>query len=221
MISLAQAYGLAGQDQRGPDPLAPLDHLRIIYLWDNDSSGKAVQSLRGSFGDAIRYHTPRTSDRSSPGESAMSLTLSEELRALVALQLVPGLGPLRTRSLLDALASARAVLQASAGQLRQVPGIGDQRSSDSVTAVRTINVDAELALIEKHRVSLCVAGQDGYPVPLATIHAPPTVLYVRGTILPADALAVAIVGSRHCTDYGRRIATRLATDLARNGYVVV
>src|SRR5262245_6642179 len=151
----------------------------------------------------------------------MSLTLAEELQALVALHLVPGLGPLRTRSLLDALGSARAVLHASPGQFGQVPGIGEKLSSDIVTALRTINVDAELALMEKHRISLCVAGQDGYPASLATIHAPPTVLYVRGPILPAYTRAVAIVGSRHCTDYGRRIATRLATDLARNGYVVV
>src|SRR5262245_17569465 len=121
----------------------------------------------------------------------MSLTLAEELQALVALHLVPGLGPLRTRSLLDALGSARAVLQASAGQLGQVPGIGEKLSSDIVTALRTIDVDAELALMEKHRVSLCVAREDGYPASLGTIHAPPTILYVRGTILPADACAVA------------------------------
>src|SRR5206468_883387 len=53
------------------------------------------------------------------------------------------------------------------------------------------------------------------------IHAPPTLLYVRGTLEPGDARAVAVVGSRQCTDYGKRTATRLGMELARAGYVVV
>src|SRR5262249_49763738 len=57
--------------------------------------------------------------------------------------------------------------------------------------------------------------------PLAEIHAPPTLLYVRGALQEGDGRAVAIVGSRQCTDYGKRTATRLAQELARAGYVIV
>jgi DNA processing protein len=50
---------------------------------------------------------------------------------------------------------------------------------------------------------------------------PPRFLYVRGTLTSADDNAVAIVGSRQCTSYGRRVAERLAADVAGAGFTVV
>src|SRR5207302_7437765 len=60
-----------------------------------------------------------------------------------------------------------------------------------------------------------------YPPALATIDVPPRFLYLRGTLEPKDAHAIAIVGSRQCTSYGQRIAERLAADLAQAGFTVV
>src|SRR5207244_6814945 len=56
---------------------------------------------------------------------------------------------------------------------------------------------------------------------LAHIFDPPHLLYVKGSLIPEDAKAVAIVGSRQCTSYGRRTAERLATGLAHKGYTVI
>jgi DNA processing protein len=84
-----------------------------------------------------------------------------------------------------------------------------------------VDVDAELGLIEKHGVHVRRLGTAEYPVPLSEIPDAPHLLYVRGTIAPADTKAVALVGSRKFTSYGRRVAERLATDLARAGYVIV
>src|SRR5262245_9810949 len=133
----------------------------------------------------------------------MALDLPDDIRAQLALQLVPGLGPLRTKALIEHLGSARAVVQAGRGALAQTPGIGEKLSGDIVAALREIDVEAEVALMEKHRISLRAFGQDGYPASLATIYAPPTLLYIRGNIEPSDARAVAVVGSRQCTDYGK------------------
>ena len=66
-----------------------------------------------------------------------------------------------------------------------------------------------------------VAYGDEYPALLRHIDDPPALLFVRGSLLPADALAVAIVGSRHSTAYGARVAWQLAHGLARAGYTVV
>lgn len=63
-------------------------------------------------------------------------------------------------------------------------------------------------------------GDPGYPLPLAEIPGAPESLHVRGR-LPTDTAAVAVVGARECTRYGRRVAARLAADLARAGVVVV
>ena len=75
----------------------------------------------------------------------------------------------------------------------------------------TFGEDAEL--YDRHR--------PGYPPALGEIPDPPSLLYVRGSIEPADQLAIALVGSRKCTPYGLRIAERLATSLARVGLTVV
>ncbi len=62
---------------------------------------------------------------------------------------------------------------------------------------------------------------DGFPEMLAEIPDPPGLLYVRGDFVERDAMAVAIVGARHCTPYGLRIAEKLGASLARVGLTVV
>jgi DNA processing protein len=151
----------------------------------------------------------------------MSSAIAPDVRDLLALNLLPGLGPRLTAALLQRFGSAGAVLRAGAAQLREVPHIGQNLSEKLYEAMRSLDVDAELALLERHGVQLRRLGTPEYPAALAEIHGPPHLLYVRGGIEPGDARAVALVGSRHFTGYGRRVAERLATELARAGYVIV
>jgi len=60
-----------------------------------------------------------------------------------------------------------------------------------------------------------------YPSLLRSIAQPPPVLYVRGEITAADQFAVAVVGTRHASVYGKEVARRMATGLAQNGVTVV
>jgi DNA processing protein len=147
--------------------------------------------------------------------------LPAEAHDLLALHLVPGLGPRLTAALLERFGSARAVLQASAGQLQQVPHIGAKLAEDLVRSLRTVDVPAELERMGLHNVQLLVLGRPAYPPALATIPDPPHLLYVRGSLEPADGRAVAVVGSRHCTAYGRRVAEHLARGLAHAGVTVI
>ena len=114
-----------------------------------------------------------------------------ELRDLLALHLVPGLGPRLTAALLDRFTTADRVLRASAEELRRVPHIGDKIAQELAAAMRTVDVEKELALIEKHRVELLRLGDGKYPAALATIHNPSHLLYLRGSLTAADAKAVA------------------------------
>ncbi len=149
------------------------------------------------------------------------MTVSPETRALLALNLAPDLGPLRTAALIERFGSAAAVLQASAAQLGQVDHISGRLAGKLSAALRDINVDEEVALLAAHQTHLRVLGGLDYPPALATIAAAPHLLYVRGTIEPRDANAVALVGSRDCTTYGKRVAEQLAGDLARAGFTVI
>ncbi|WP_435008162.1 DNA-processing protein DprA [Tundrisphaera lichenicola] len=140
---------------------------------------------------------------------------------LVRLTMVPGVGPRTCRALLDAFGSAEAVLGAPEASLRDVPGVGTRLARLIASARREVDAEAELELCRKSGVRVVGQGSPGYPPPLTDIPDPPSLLYVRGTIEPADQLAIALVGSRKCTPYGMRIAERLASSLARVGLTVV
>ena len=151
----------------------------------------------------------------------MSQPLTEHARDLLALHLVPGIGPRLTEALLERFGSADAVRKASAAELQEVPYLGETLAQRLVSSLGAVDVDAELKKMMRHNVKLCVLNTPDYPASLATIPSPPHLLYCRGNIESSDARAVAIVGSRHCTAYGKRIAESLAADLARAGYTIV
>lgn len=145
----------------------------------------------------------------------------DEARALLALSLVPGVGAGRLRALLAAFGTAAAVMQASPQALARVDGVGRQ------TARAIAAFDAEPAIAEQldraaragaHPVVLT---DDAYPALLREIADAPPVLWVRGRLAPEDQRAVAIVGTRRATDYGRRVAHTFAAELARLGVTVV
>jgi DNA processing protein len=152
---------------------------------------------------------------------AMSETVSPEMRAQLTLQLVPGIGPRLTAALLAQFGSAEAVLRARPDELRSVPHIGPKLADQVATALERVDVEAELERLRQHDARLLVLGTPNYPAALATIADPPQLLYLRGSVTGADANAVAVVGSRSCTSYGRRVAERLAAGLARAGWTVV
>lgn len=149
------------------------------------------------------------------------MSTASDLRDLLALHLVPGIGPRLTAALLERFGSAGAVRRAGPDQLRTVPHIGDKLSGDLSQALRKVDVAGEEELMARHNVRVLALGGEGYPSPLSNIPDPPHLLYVRGTLEERDRNAVAVVGSRHCTAYGRRVAERLAAGLAQKGFTVV
>jgi DNA processing protein len=151
----------------------------------------------------------------------MPAPLAPDVHDLLALHLVPGLGPRLTAALLERFGSAQAALQASAEELASVPHIGSKLAQELCRSLRIVDVPAELERMARRDVHLLALGQAGYPAALAPIAGPPHLLYVRGNLEERDANAVAIVGSRSCTSYGRRFAERLAADLCRAGYTVI
>jgi DNA processing protein len=147
--------------------------------------------------------------------------LAIEEREFLALHLVTGIGPRLTAALLERFGSPAAVLSAPREQLMEIPYLGAKVADQLIAAWKDPALDAELKLLEQHGITLCRFGAAGYPAPLTAIATPPQILYVKGTLEARDEQAVAIVGSRACTSYGRRIAERLGHDLARAGWTVV
>jgi DNA processing protein len=151
----------------------------------------------------------------------MAVPVSAEVRDLLTLSLVSGIGPRLTAALLERFGSADAALRASVAELCTIPYL-TPRLAEAIHEARTgIEAAAELERIDRHGVRLVAMGSPEYPAALKNIADPPYLLYVRGTLTPADANAVALVGSRHCSDYGRRVAARLAAGLVRSSVTVV
>lgn len=145
----------------------------------------------------------------------------EELLDSLRMHLVPGIGPRHSQLLLDYFGSPQAVLRATSEQWQQVEGIGPKIAMSLAAAKLGREAEAELAEARKLGVRLLRRHTAEYPKAIARICDPPLLLYCQGNILPQDELAVAIVGSRRCTVYGKQQAEKFANALARAGVTVI
>lgn len=154
-------------------------------------------------------------------DAEQTSTNSDSLADAMRLAMISGVGPRLRKALLAEFGSAAAVLAAAPADLRQVPGIGAELTRRIAVARTEIDVQAEMDRCAAEGISILAENMPEYPRSLREIHDPPGILFVRGEIRPTDALAVAIVGSRHATHYGLTMAERLAGSLARSGITVV
>ncbi|MBX3047843.1 MAG: DNA-processing protein DprA [Anaerolineales bacterium] len=151
---------------------------------------------------------------------ALGAAAMDEKTYWLALNRISGIGAVRFRALLDAFGSAAAAWAASPSELKAA-GLSPaavERLLEARSAADLANLPAEL---EQHGLQALTWDEPGYPRKLRELEQAPPVLYVRGTLQPEDEWAVAIVGTRQVTAYGRQVAADLAAFLARNGLTVV
>lgn len=142
--------------------------------------------------------------------------------AVLRLLLVPGIGPATMRKLTGAFGSPEQVIAAAINDLGQVDGIGRTTAESLRRGMDEADTDAERVQMTEHSAALVVHGDEDYPSLLAAIPDPPPALWIRGALDgKADRLALAIVGSRQCTAYGREQAGRFAALLAQCGLTIV
>jgi DNA processing protein len=138
----------------------------------------------------------------------------------MALTAVPGIGPVRTRRLLAAFGSAEDAWRASAADLAAA-GLEDKVAAALVALRKTLDPASLPERLARADTRAVAWDDDDYPARLAELPDSPPVLYVRGTLVDADARAVAIVGTRRASHYGREVARRFATELVAAGVTVV
>jgi DNA processing protein len=143
--------------------------------------------------------------------------MSERL-AWLALALAPDIGPRAARGLVERFGKPEAVLAASDDALLA--------AGASTAAVAGIRRGRALASLEDARLArtgatLVTLGDATYPARLREIPDPPLTLAVRGTLAGSDEPAVAVVGTRRASEYGRRLADEIARGLAQAGITVV
>lgn len=141
--------------------------------------------------------------------------------ALIALNMIDGIGPVRVRSLLEHFGDPASVLKAGPAALERAQGIGPELARGISGWEQTVDLNGELARIKDFGCHVVIQTDENYPELLRQIYDPPVVLYVRGQLLSKDKNGVAIVGSRLTTHYGVETARKLAYQLAYLGVTVV
>lgn len=135
---------------------------------------------------------------------------------------MPGIGPVLARRVLDAFnGSPEAVFRASPASLAAIDGIGTVRAKNFANAPSMADVQMEMVCADGAGIQIITPDDDHWPAGLRNIPDPPIILYVRGELAKHDILSIGIVGSRHCTHYGREQAERFGAMLAQANMTVV
>src|SRR3989338_3343183 len=124
---------------------------------------------------------------------------------LVLLSTFVPFGPARIKLLLKYFGSAKKVWDASSDKLLKL-GLGQERTEEFIVHRQSLDIKDYFEKLKKLKIDYLSISDKDYPENLKEIDDAPYVLYVRGKLKSADASAVAIVGSRKMTAYGREVA---------------
>ena len=141
--------------------------------------------------------------------------------ALLQLLSAEGVGHGIANRLINRLGSPEVVLGASKERIAASCGIGDEAATILARAIQNSDPTRERMILEDMGGRYLLWSQQGYPEQLCRIPDPPPVLRIQGGDLVDTELAIAIVGTRRCSAYGRRQASRFACALASAGVTVV
>jgi len=134
--------------------------------------------------------------------------------------LVKGIGAVRLRRLLDYFGDLETAWNAPSEELISA-GLSAKLVQNLETLRKDISLEKIWDDIKAQGIDLLTWGDPNYPNRLAEIDTPPPVLYVRGELLPEDDWAVAVVGTRRVSAYGRQVTEKIAHTLARSGVTLV
>jgi DNA processing protein len=138
----------------------------------------------------------------------------------IGFNLIKGIGAVRMQGLVAYFGDLESAWRASMAVLAEA-GLGLKVIERVLQARENVDLDKVWEKIEKQGIKILTWQDEVYPLRLKEINQPPPVLYIRGEYLPDDLFAVAVVGTRRVTPYGRQITEELSSFLAANGMTVI
>jgi DNA processing protein len=194
-------------------PDVPRDQQTLLPDGDEPGDGDTAPRL-SAIPPAVPYIAP---ERVRHG---MHVPDDVERAFWVAWNRVRGVGPARFARLLEVFGDAQTAWTAPEGDLRAT-GFDDKLLGEIARQRRAIDPAAETARLARLAVTALTLRDPAYPRLLREIPQPPAVLYVRGQIVPEDEMAIAIVGTRRISAYGRQVTTRLTADLVDRRMTII
>jgi len=144
----------------------------------------------------------------------------KEKHYLVALSAFIPFGPKRIELLTGYFGSAKKVWNSSSKKLLQV-GTNEKTVAAFETFRKAFGIESYLKKLEKLKIEFVVRDDKNYPENLKDLDNAPMVLYIRGKLKAEDTNAVAVVGSRKMTSYGREVTEKFSSELANFGITIV
>ncbi|MBW8009732.1 MAG: DNA-protecting protein DprA [Chloroflexi bacterium] len=138
----------------------------------------------------------------------------------VALNLVKGIGSVRFKALVDHFGDAHIAWEAPPTALRAA-GLSEKIVNNLKQVRASVDLKTVWEQLDAHQITLITWLDENYPRRLKEVHQSPPVLYSRGQLIPEDEWAIAVVGTRRVSAYGRQVTEALGSFLARNGVTVV
>lgn len=146
--------------------------------------------------------------------------MGSDLKYWVGFNRIPGIGRAKFSQIEGYFGDLERAWQAGPSDLRSA-GL-DTRSIETIVALRPkISLDAELERLERYRIKVLTWNDHAFPAKLKEIYDVPPLLYIRGTLAPDDEWAIAVVGTRRATIYGREVTERIVADLVQSRITIV
>ena len=146
---------------------------------------------------------------------------TDRVLAWLGLSSIPGVGRVTFRKLTNQFGSPERALAASSDELHAISGLSDKVINELCSSSWRTFAEQEYERAVQAGVNIVLFDDPAYPDRLRHIPDAPLYLYVKGTLLPDDGRAVAVVGTRNPTHYGKTMTNQIASDLASAGFTVV
>ncbi|NJM39095.1 MAG: DNA-protecting protein DprA [Akkermansiaceae bacterium] len=142
--------------------------------------------------------------------------------AIIALNMLPKIGPVRVRRLLENFGNDPAyILGAAKDRLMRVDSIGEETAKILHSWQDHADPTTELREATERGISVITQQDEDYPVPLREAYDPPLLLYVWGKLEARDRHAISVVGSRRATNYGKQATKKISYQLAQSGFTII
>jgi len=147
--------------------------------------------------------------------------MTDEILYQIALTLIPNIGDVHAKALVNIYGDAQSIFKAKKKDLENIEGIGTVRANSIKSFDNFQSSEAEIAFIEKYKIRPLFINDKNYPQRLLNCYDSPTLLYYRGTADLNTSKIIAVVGTRHNTEYGKSVCEKIIEELAGENIAVV
>jgi DNA processing protein len=147
--------------------------------------------------------------------------MNKDLPYQIALTLVPNIGDVRAKALIETFGDAESIFKTSKKNLENIEGIGTI-AANSIKHFADFKIcEDEIKFIEKAKITPLFITDENYPQRLLNCYDSPTLLYYKGNANLNAVKIISIVGTRSNSDYGKNVCDKIIEDLAEQNVLII